>query len=212
MGKLKIQYLTLGVIGTNVYFLENTETQELILVDPADDAGYLTEQVKIRGYKPVAILLTHGHFDHIYAVNDLKKAWPDVPVYAYIDEKPLMADPWMNRSQQWAEPYTAQADIWVHDHEKLQIAGFDIEVLHTPGHTAGSCCYYIEDEKTLIAGDTLFYESFGRTDLQTGSQSAIFRSIQEVLLKLPDDVNVYPGHMDMTTIGHEKKYNPAAAI
>ena len=209
MGKLDIHYLNLGIIGTNVYFLANRETGEMLLVDPADNANYIAEQCRLRKYTPVAILLTHGHFDHIFAVNDLKKLWPQVPVYAYEGERELLSDPWMNRSKQWAQPYTTKADVWVHDHEILELAGFSIEVLHTPGHTAGSCCYYIADEKTLISGDTLFHESYGRTDLQTGSQSAIFRSIQECLLKLPDDVKVYPGHMDMTTIGHEKKYNPA---
>ena len=209
MSKLDIRYLTMGEIGTNVYFLSNKETNELLLVDPADNADYIEEQCRIRQYKPVAILLTHGHFDHIYAVNDLKKAWPDVPVYAYESERELLADPWMNRSKHWAEPCKVKADVWVKDHQVLQLAGFTIEVLHTPGHTAGSCCYYIAEEKTLISGDTLFHESYGRTDLPTGSQSAIFRSIQECLLLLPEDVNVFPGHMDPTTIAHEKLYNPA---
>ncbi len=209
MAKLDIHYLNLGTIGTNVYFLTNSETNELILVDPADDADYIVNQSRIRQYKPVAILLTHGHFDHIYAVNDLKKAWPDVPVYAYIGEKELLGDPWMNRSRQWAEPYTTQADIWLTDGQQIQLAGFSITVLHTPGHTSGSCCYYFPEQKVLMSGDTLFHESYGRTDLQTGSQSAIFRSIRDVLMKLPDDVDVYPGHMDPTTIGHEREYNPA---
>ncbi|MDD6212412.1 MAG: MBL fold metallo-hydrolase [Clostridiales bacterium] len=209
MSKLLIQYRVLGAIGTNTYFLVNQETQEVILVDPADNAEYIADQCKQREYKPAGILLTHGHFDHIYAVNDLKKAWPEVKVYAFEGEKKLMADPWMNRSKVWAEPVSVEADVWLKDREKIQLAGFDIEVLHTPGHTSGSCCYYIEDEKTLMSGDTLFCESYGRTDLDTGSESAIFRSIQECLLKLPDDVDVYPGHMDVTTIEHEKKYNPA---
>ena len=210
MGKLEIHYLTLGLLGTNVYFLTNKETMETLLVDPAADAEYLAEQCRIRKYKPVAILLTHGHFDHMYALNDLKALWPDVPAYAYEGERDLLADPWKNRSQQWAQPCKTTADIWVKDHQILELAGFSIEVLHTPGHTAGSCCYYIAEEKTLISGDTLFHESYGRTDLQTGSMSAILRSLQDCLLKLPDDVRVYPGHMDMTTIEHEKKYNPAA--
>ncbi len=208
MAELEIQYRVLGMIGTNVYFLINKETKETILVDPADNAPYIEEQFRLRGLKPAAILLTHGHFDHIFAVNDLKKAWPDVKVYAYIDEKPLMEDSWANRSAAWASAYTTTADVWVKDNEMLHIAGFDIQVLHTPGHTAGSCCYYFEEQGVLISGDTLFLESYGRTDLQTGSEAAIFRSIAR-LLELPEDVYVYPGHMDMTSIGHERTYNPA---
>ena len=209
MSELKILYRALGMMPTNVYFLANTETKEVIIVDPAANAEFIKRTVAAYEYKPVAMLLTHGHFDHILAVNDLKEAWPDVKVYAYELERELLATPNMNCSGRWLpEPYVTKADVWLKNHQKLQLAGFDIEVLHTPGHTGGSCCYYLAEEKTLMSGDTLFRESYGRTDLDTGSMMQMNQSINEVLMKLPDDVDVYPGHGDVTDIGHERDYNP----
>ena len=208
MGKLQIAYRVLGVIGTNVYFLINTETNQTILVDPADNAEYILDQCEMRDYYVSGILLTHGHFDHIYAINDLKKH-RDIPVYACAAEEKLLADPELNRSAAWASPCSVKADVLLTDGQEFDLAGFHIRMIHTPGHTAGSCCYYIEDEKVLFSGDTLFYESFGRTDLETGSQTAIIRSIRGKLLVLPPDVQVYPGHEEFTTIEHERKYNPA---
>ena len=102
-------------------------------------------------------------------------------------------------------------DIPVEDGQVIECAGAKIRVIHTPGHTIGGCCYYLEEENALFSGDTLFCASVGRTDLPTGSMSAIVRSIAEKLLVLPEDIMVYPGHGDATTIGYEKQYNPVAA-
>lgn len=209
MSKFKIQNRVLGAVGTNVYFLTNTETREALIVDPADNAPYILEQCKKLGCRPAAILLTHGHFDHIFAVNELRQAL-QVPVYAHEAEADLLGSATMNRSAAWAVAMSTTADVLVKDRQLLELAGFKIQVIYTPGHTAGSCCYYFEEEKVLISGDTLFCESYGRTDLETGSESAILHSLQHRLLILPEDVEVYPGHMNPTTIGHEKKFNPAA--
>ncbi|MBQ0025862.1 MAG: MBL fold metallo-hydrolase [Lachnospiraceae bacterium] len=208
MGKLSVQYRVLGLLNTNTYFLINQETKEGIVVDPADCADYIMRQFELREYTMKAIFLTHGHFDHIYAVNDLRDA-AGVPVYAYADEERLLGDSYFNRSSVWAEGMTVKPDILVHDREHLQVAGFDIEVIHTPGHTAGSCCYYFAEDSVLIAGDTLFYESYGRTDLSTGSQDEMLHSLTEKLFLLPPETEVYPGHGDATTIEHELEYNPA---
>ena len=207
MGKLEIQYRVLGLIGTNVYFLINKDTKETIIVDPADNADYLANQCALRGFKPAAIFLTHGHFDHIYKANELK-GYINVPIYACEKETTLLADPNLNRSKIWAEAMSVKPDITVKDGERISVAGFDIKVLHTPGHTAGSCCYYIEDEAVLIAGDTLFKESYGRTDLDTGSSSSMMKSLER-LFTLPPETAVYPGHGEDTTIEHELKWNPA---
>ena len=113
-----------------------------------------------------------------------------------------------NLSGSWASAHVLLADQWVCDGKKLDLAGFSIEVFHTPGHTAGSCCYYLPEEEVLFSGDTLFAQSVGRTDFPTGSGRQIAESVRRLLSTLPDDTMVYPGHMDTTTIGFEKKYNP----
>ncbi len=208
-GLLDIQYRVLGALSTNVYFLINRETREVLLVDPADNADYILEQCRLRDYHLKAILLTHGHFDHIFAAAQLREK-TGVPIYAHEEEVKLLGSANMNRSQVWATGITLQADVLLRDKQEIQLAGFIIRVLHTPGHTGGSCCYYFPEEDVLISGDTLFFESYGRTDLETGSTSAIMRSLKEVLFRLPDETEVYPGHMDATDIAHEKKYNPAA--
>ena len=208
MSELEIQYRVLGAISTNVYLLINKTTRETIIVDPADNVDYLLEQCRLRDYHLVAVLLTHGHADHIFGVPALREKM-DIPVYACWEEKDLLMDTYANRTKVWTEPTTLEADIWVHDNDVLHIAGFDITVLHTPGHTAGSCCYYFEKEGVLISGDTLFFQSYGRTDLPTGSNSAMQKSLER-LFKLPPDVHVFPGHGEFTTIEHELKYNPAS--
>ena len=106
------------------------------------------------------------------------------------------------------EPYTITPDVTVKEGDELSIAGFTWKVFETPGHTIGSCCYYIEKEEVLFSGDTLFAGSYGRTDFPTGSGRQIAESVRRLLSTLPDDTMVYPGHMDTTTIGFEKKYNP----
>ncbi len=207
MADIEVTRRELGEIATNVYFLINKETKETVIVDPASSVNYLVNQLTIREYKPVAIFLTHGHFDHMYVADELR-ARLNVPIYACAEEKALLRDADKNRSRAWAEPRTLDADIYVSDGTVLELLGTKIKLMHTPGHTQGSCCYYFAEERFLISGDTLFFESYGRTDLDTGSQSAIRRSILEKLFVLPPSVKVYPGHGEATDIGHEQKVNP----
>ena len=171
--KAKLQSLVLGPVMTNVYFLENPETKELLLIDPADAAERIFRKISDMEGKPVAVLLTHGHFDHILALS-------------------------------------AKADRLLKDGDVLQLAGMEIHVLHTPGHTRGSCCYYIPDQKMAFTGDTLFCESYGRTDFPTSSSAAIQSSVRRLLKELPADTDVFPGHDSFTRIEEERKYNPLA--
>ena len=207
MGKSKVERVLCGSVGTNCYVLINTQTQETVIIDPADDAPMLSAKLKEKNLKPAAILLTHGHYDHIMAVEELRKEY-GIPVIAHEEEKQILENPKGNLSTMIGKPFTVKADRFVKDEELLVTAGFSIRVLHTPGHTIGGCCYDLADENLLFSGDTLFWESVGRTDFPTGSMSALVRSIKEKLMVLPESTRVYPGHMGSTSIENEKQNNP----
>lgn len=207
MGQIEIKSMTLGMVATNCYLIINKENKEALLVDPADNALRISNVIEENGCTLKAILLTHGHFDHIMALNDLKKRY-NVPVYAHEEEEDVLKQSSLNLSGSIGQIYTTQADVYVKDGEQLKLAGLDVIVLYTPGHTKGGVCYYFPEEKVLMSGDTLFHCSIGRTDFPTGSMSQLVRSVKEQLFVLPDDVQVYPGHDSVTSIGYEKQYNP----
>lgn len=211
MSDFRIKACVLGDVSTNCYIVYREGTDEAVIVDPADNGAYLLNKCRELGVKPVAVLLTHGHFDHIMAVEDIRRAFR-CKVYAHMDEERLLKDPSLNLSGTLGTEQTAlEADCLLRDGEVLDLIGYGWKVMATPGHTAGSVCYYIESEGVLISGDTLFAESLGRTDLPTGNSADIIRSITKTLFLLPDSTMVYPGHGEPTTIGHEKRYNPVAA-
>ena len=204
---MKIEKFVLGSMGTNCYLIINEETKELAIVDPATCPDYVVSHVKSNGYIPKAIFLTHAHFDHVMGIDGWVKEF-DIPVYPHEDEKKLLMDPELNLSGVFGASYSYSDVKCLKDGQEMDIAGFTFKIIHTPGHTCGGCCYYCAEEEVLISGDTLFYQSVGRSDFPTGSMGTLVRSIKEKLFCLPDDVMVYPGHNDATCIGDEKKYNP----
>lgn len=207
MKELKIGRIVLGMCQTNCYFVYEEGNSRVIVFDPADKGDYIFNGLKEKGFTVEAILLTHGHFDHIWGVEQLREL-SGAKVYAYEGEKELCEDASLNVSKGAGRACTVKADEYVKDGEEITAAGISCRLIATPGHTGGSCCYYFENDKILISGDTLFQESVGRTDLPTGSMSMLVRSVKEKLLPLPEEVKVYPGHGESTTIGYEKKYNP----
>lgn len=209
MSDLKIGRMVIGSVQTNCYFVYREGTSDVIFFDPADKGDYIYETLKDKGFHVKGILLTHAHFDHIWGCNKLREL-SGAPIYAYEAEKVLCEDAVTNVSEQVGRPYTVIPDRYLKDGEEITVADMTCRLIATPGHTAGSCCYYFEEDGLLIAGDTLFQESVGRTDLPTGSMSTLVRSIKDKLFILPDDTKVYPGHGDSTTIGYEKQYNPFA--
>ncbi|WMJ89597.1 MBL fold metallo-hydrolase [Anaerocolumna sp. MB42-C2] len=204
---MKIQSYVLGLVSTNCYIISNENTKEAIIIDPADQAQVISDKLNEQGLHPVTIVLTHGHFDHIMAAESLAKRY-NIPVIAGEAEKELLADSDLNGGYMIRKNITLKADQYVRDKEQITLAGLKIQLIHTPGHTAGGMCYYFEKEKVLISGDTLFLESIGRTDLPTGNAATLIDSIKQKLMVLPDDVEIYPGHGDRTTIGYERTHNP----
>ena len=205
---MKIQNFVLGMVGTNCYLVVNEEEKQCILIDPAVYSGEIAEQIRREGLDLRAILLTHGHFDHIMGIDGFRKEFPEIPVYAHREEEALLNDASMNASLEFGRQYTFSGAAYAEDGDVLDLAGMQFRVIHTPGHTIGGCCYYLQEEKVLFSGDTLFRESIGRTDFPTGNGGQLMRSIREKLFTLPEETAVYPGHMERTTIGDEKKYNP----
>ena len=207
MKNLDLQKCILGPVYTNCYFLKNKATDELVIIDPADCPEKIEQKVSQMNGKPVAVLLTHGHFDHIMAAQAVKEKY-NIPIYACRQEEEMLREPSVNMTAHYGRDCSITPDRFLDDLDVFEVAGFSIQMLHTPGHTKGSCCYYIKDEDVLFSGDTLFCGSVGRTDFPGGSSTEIVRSLHKLVDTLPEDTEVFPGHDTSTTIGYEKRYNP----
>ena len=207
MAPLRIETYIVGMVQTNCYFAINDDTKEVLIIDPGASAAKLMEKINEEGLKPTAILLTHGHFDHAGAAEELAKL-ANVKIYAEEHEKETLETPALNLSGWEGLSSVYHVDEYLKDEQEIDLAGFHIRVFHTPGHTVGGCCYYFSYQNTLFSGDTLFQTSIGRTDFPKGSASVLIRAIQEKLMVLPDETAVYTGHGDVTTIGTERMYNP----
>lgn len=213
MSKMRINHYVVGMVQTNCYIVINDETKECFIIDPGASGKQLAEKIRQDNLTPVAVLLTHGHFDHAGGAKTLAEEF-GIKIYAHEAEADTLHDPQKNVSWMVGTKETYDADVFLQDEEVIAFAGFEVKVLHTPGHTEGGCCYYIADERVLFSGDTLFAQSVGRTDFPGGSMSQIVRSIQEKLMTLNEpgnlesDIMVYPGHNDPTTIETERMENP----
>ncbi len=205
MSNINVKRMVLGPVRTNCYIVYNDVTKEGIIFDPASESEKIKEFIDEENIQLKGIFLTHGHFDHIGGATKYQKMY-NVPIYCHEDEDEIVRSLELNLSISCGDNAYAEPDELLRDGQKLSVCGYDIEVIHTPGHTKGSCCYLIKanDDKVLISGDTLFAGSYGRTDFPTGSMAQITRSITQKLLCLEEDLLVLPGHEFETTIADEK--------
>ena len=211
MGELKIVCAQLGPVVTNTYILLEEETKEAVIIDPADNADELIQFLEDGGYSLDGVMLTHGHHDHIGALAGLREHYDPwkLRVYAAKPEQEVLMVKEYNMSPQFGEGYTTHANMMIDDRQVFEVTSkHKCQCLYTPGHTLGSCCYYFAEEGWLFAGDTLFAGSVGRTDLPTGDGEALMRSLNDVVMSLPDPVVVFPGHGPSTTVGDERATNP----
>lgn len=206
MANLKTDVLELGMLPTNTYFVTNEDTKDCLIIDPSDGADRIISWIEDHKVRPAAVYLTHGHDDHIGSVNELKRKY-GLLTYISKDEEEFCESTYYNLSQMFGHPRAIEPDLFFVDGQAVKILGTEMTVLFTPGHTVGSACYYFSQEKMLFSGDTLFRESVGRSDFPGGSTLSLIASVRK-LMKLPEDVRVYPGHGGQTTIGHERRYNP----
>ena len=205
---MEIKRLVLGLVRTNCYIVYSEETKKAVIIDPAADSRRIMEEISGLGVVPEAVLLTHGHFDHMLAAESLKNGY-QIPICVHKADAELVKHPDLNCSEQFLHmAYAISANEELEDGQELRFLDGAFTVLSTPGHTEGSCCYYAKEDNILFSGDTLFQGSVGRTDLPTGSAAKLVNSIREKLFVLPEDTLVLSGHGDQTTIGEEKQYNP----
>jgi glyoxylase-like metal-dependent hydrolase (beta-lactamase superfamily II) len=199
----------------NTWILRRAGRSECLVIDPGFTPQEVTGLMEDRGLEPVAILVTHGHVDHIAGNAALRRRWPDLPILIGAIDAPMLTDPRANLSTRGGAAVTSPpADRLLAEPEQVEMAGFVLDVLDIPGHSPGHIVYVLRTESPILVfgGDVLFQGSIGRCDLPGGSQRLLVAGIRQKLFSLPDETIVYPGHGGFTTVGEEKRSNPFCAM
>ncbi|MCG3089064.1 MBL fold metallo-hydrolase [Sporosarcina cyprini] len=206
---MKVHTYPLGPIQTNCYIIEN-DKRECLLFDPGEEADKIVKIVQDAKLTPIAILLTHAHFDHIGAVDEIRERY-NIPVYLHKAEAAWMNDPSLNGSARYPglpRIVNRPADHLLSEEGELRVGSFTMEIRHVPGHSPGSVLYSFPEERFAIVGDTLFQRSVGRTDLPGGDTKTLLNSIHTKILTLDPDCFLFPGHGSYTSPGEEEDANP----
>ena len=202
------EILQVGLLQCNCSILGDETSREAIVVDPGDDIPAIMAVLQRHGLTVKSIVITHAHIDHIAGAQQLKRLTGAAILY---NENDIPLIKMMDAQASWLQmptPEVLPPDAAMTDGQTIAVSGIKATVLHTPGHTQGSSCLYLPEQSLLIAGDTLFAGSVGRTDLPGGDTKQLIRSIHDRLLVLSDDITVVPGHGPSTTIGEERQDNP----
>ena len=207
---MEIRCLTVGSFGTNCYVLSaDRSANECLVVDAGLDGDELAEVLCGQGLTAAALVLTHGHADHIGGVEGLRRAFPQIRLYVHPLDACMLVDAEQNLSSlAGTDLAVGPADVSVADGDVIEAAGVRLEVIHTPGHTPGGISLSNRAEGVVFTGDALFAESVGRTDFPGGDHQQLVAGIRRRLMVLPEQTRVYPGHGPSTTIGWEKCHNP----
>ncbi len=206
-----VQQIVSCPLAENTYIVNRRNSNDCLLVDPGLEPDLILDYLENKGLKPVAMLATHGHYDHVGGIETIKQAWPECKIYVGEGEKDKLADPNQNLSAIFGFQLSApEADILLKDGDQLEIAGIPLEVRHTPGHSEGHVVFLIptEPQSILFAGDVIFEQGIGRSDFPGGHFGQLMKSIKEKILTLPDDTVIFPGHGNSTTVRNEKRSNP----
>ncbi len=207
IGYMIHEVLSVGPLECNCLILGDEQTGEALVIDPGDDGAEILTKANRFGLKVTSILLTHAHLDHVGAAHFVKDSTA-AQIFLHHGDRELYGN--LEAQARWLgmkEPAKAAIDHYLRDGEKLKLGESEFLVLHTPGHTPGSVCLWLPEEEKLVAGDTLFRDGVGRTDLPGGDGRLLLASIRDKLLPLPDETDVFPGHGPSTSIGRERRHN-----